>query len=76
MSRIEKGEMRIERKREIQFVIGAFSSHVQCIARKISEYTQPYSQFVSPKGVSNGKGFSEEEDRFLLFCMAQVVSIS
>ena len=68
--------MRIERKREIQFVIVAFSSHVQCIARKISEYTQPYSQFVSPKGVSNGKGFSEEEDRFLLFCMAQVVSIS
>ena len=68
--------MRIERKREIQFVIVDLSSHIQCIARKISEYTQPYTQFVSPKGVSNGKGFSEEEDRFLLFCMAQVSPIS
>lgn len=72
ITKIEKAELRIERKRTIQFVNEEEGDHTKCIARKISEYSQPYVQFVLPKGVVNGKGFTEEHDRFLLFCMAQV----
>ena len=55
---IERGEQKIQRKVEIQDVIGD----------KLGEYKNPWRDLKLQYGQNKGKSYNEEEDRFLL-CM-------
>ena len=62
MAIIEKGEQKIQRKKDIKRALEA----------KMSRYRSPFHQLHIVYGTNKGKNYTEEEDRFLvshtLFC--------
>ena len=42
------------------------------VSRKLSQYQIPYKQLVIPYGPLTSKSYTEENDRFLICCLAEV----
>ena len=55
-AQIEKGELKIHRRLEIQ----------EALDRKVASYKHPFQQLKIQYGGSRGKNFTEEEDRFMV----------
>ena len=47
-------------------------THTQCIARKLSQYTDPFNQFTISDTTQKSTHYSTEHDRFLLYCISQL----
>ncbi|KAK8801168.1 hypothetical protein WA158_001938 [Blastocystis sp. Blastoise] len=62
LEKIEKGEQRIARKMAVE----------QCISQKLSQYDIPYKQLVIPYAPLTSKTYTEDNDRFLVCCIAQM----
>ena len=58
MAIIEKGEQKIQRKKDIKRALEA----------KMSRYRSPFHQLHIVYGTNKGKNYTEEEDRFLVSC--------
>lgn len=58
MSIIEKGEQKIQRKKDIRRALDA----------KMARYKSPFHQLRIVYGTNKGKNYTEEEDRFLVSC--------
>lgn len=56
MSIIEKGEQKIQRKKDIRRALSA----------KMARYRSPFHQLHIVYGTNKGKNYTEEEDRFLV----------
>ncbi len=56
MSIIEKGEQKIQRKKDIR----------RALEEKMSRYKSPFHQLHIVYGTNKGKNYTEEEDRFLV----------
>eukprot|EP01135_Chromosphaera_perkinsii_P012248 Nk52_evm19s2622 gene=Nk52_evmTU19s2622 len=65
MGNIERGESKLLRRNEIELAL----------AEKVNSYRAPFQQLQIVYGASRGKGFTEEEDRFLV-CMLNKVGYS
>ena len=55
-AQIEKGELKIHRRLEIQ----------EALDKKVSSYKHPFQQLKIQYGGSRGKNFTEDEDRFMV----------
>lgn len=56
MNIIEKGEQKIQRKKDIR----------RALEEKMSRYKSPFHQLHIVYGTNKGKNYTEEEDRFLV----------
>lgn len=56
MNIIEKGEQKIQRKKDIR----------RALDEKMSRYKSPFHQLHIVYGTNKGKNYTEEEDRFLV----------
>ena len=56
MSIIEKGEQKIQRKKDIR----------EALSAKMARYKSPFHQLHIVYGTNKGKNYTEEEDRFLV----------
>lgn len=56
MNIIEKGELKIQRKKDIR----------RALEEKMCRYKSPFHQLHIVYGTNKGKNYTEEEDRFLV----------
>lgn len=65
MAIIEKGEQKIQRKKDIKRALEA----------KMSRYRSPFHQLHIVYGTNKGKNYTEEEDRFLVSTVPTPLSL-
>ena len=71
MSIIDKGEQKIQRKKDIKRALDAKVCLCVCvftilILLQMSRYRSPFHQLHIVYGTNKGKNYTEEEDRFLV----------